>query len=41
MNKEQRNVPEWTPSARAYQKAVNAVYDEVHSIQGDTDLDED
>jgi hypothetical protein len=41
MNKEQRNMPEWTPSARAYQKAVNMVYDETHSIQDDIDLDED
>jgi hypothetical protein len=41
IDKEQRNMPEWTPSARAYQKAVNMVYDEAHSIQDDIDLDED
>ena len=41
MAKEQMSMPEWTQSARTYQKLVNAVYDEAHSIQDALDLDED
>ena len=41
MAKEQLDITEWTESARTYQKLVNAIYDEAHSIQDALDLDED
>jgi len=41
MDKEQLLMPEWTLSARLYQKDVNRVYDKVHSIQDAKGLDED
>ena len=41
MANEKLDALEWTESARTYQKLVNAVYDEAHSIQDALDLDED
>jgi hypothetical protein len=40
MDQEELKMLEWTRSARAYQKAVNMVYDEAHSIQDVLDLDD-
>jgi hypothetical protein len=41
MVKEQRYMPGWSLSARTFQKEVNKIYEEAHSIQDTLDLDED